>query len=473
MEGEGESGGGGRRLRDSEVARQLQRELDGVSSPSSSQSSSSLSDSMVARLLQDEDHLHQDGRRRSPLLSDSDFARRLQAEMDTPARTTPPRQLHGPAHTSSSSYRFTARPVAFVGRLELECGNKIILPASMLQQLETQMEEGALLFEIVNAAFAHIVDVPRLYCGVLDFTSPHSSTAVMPQWLLEALGVASGDEIVLKQAFLPRATRVKLQPELPEFMDLPNPKALLEQQLSYSYCTLTMGQDIAIEVREQTPSLGASNESDSNVRYTIKVLECEPSDSVCLIETEVTLDLVPSDLPRRHIHTQLSLSEKQTGDVAADDYAYYQFVTPPDMREESFVFIVEAITGDPDLYIDQKTRKPSRREHTWLSTSTGVEQIVIMKDDPKRIKGPYWIGVRGHKKAAHFTITVMKVVNSLEEPEVPLSTPDAGQVINSASSDIPPGPGHSRCANCLRWVPEHNFARHEGFCKRSNYRCCR
>lgn len=43
-----------------------------------------------------------------------------------------------------------------------------------------------------------------------------------------------------------------------------------------------------------------------------------------------------------------------------------------------------------------------------MSAQTGGDQVLITKDDKARIKGPFWIGVRGHKGPAMYTISVLK-----------------------------------------------------------------
>ena len=61
---------------------------------------------------------------------------------------------------------------------------------------------------------------------------------------------------------LPKGSYVKLQPVSKDFLDLHNPKAMLENTLR-NFATLTVGDVIAI--------------SYNNKRYEIEIIECKPA----------------------------------------------------------------------------------------------------------------------------------------------------------------------------------------------------
>ena len=60
-----------------------------------------------------------------------------------------------------------------------------------------------------------------------------------------------------------------------------------------------------------------------------------------------------------------------------------------------------------------------------MSAQMGGDQILIAKDDKNRTKGPFWIGVRGHKEAATYSIKVLKgiISSSTTFRPPPLSSP--------------------------------------------------
>ena len=51
-----------------------------------------------------------------------------------------------------------------------------------------------------------------VYGGVLQFTSPAPDSAYLPQWMLEHLGAAEGEEVAFNHVDLPKGKFVQLQP---------------------------------------------------------------------------------------------------------------------------------------------------------------------------------------------------------------------------------------------------------------------
>lgn len=76
----------------------------------------------------------------------------------------------------------------------------------------------------------------------------------------------------------------------------------LEQHLSYRYCALTKGGRKCVYLLF-TDGLSVSGDTIAlkvdMATYQLKVLDAKPTDSVWIVETELELDLVPSDaLPK-------------------------------------------------------------------------------------------------------------------------------------------------------------------------------
>jgi hypothetical protein len=184
--------------------------------------------------------------------------------------------------------------------------------------------------------------------------------------------------------------------------------ARLEERLSYDYCSLSKGMRLRIP-------------SPSGV-HELEVLECQPADSIWIVEAQLDLDLEPSEESIKFGHVALAFEGKVRGTVEQDKYALFSFFPDESQRNSDFIISLEAISGDPDLYVDQHHRKPNRyiyaiaqgterlklcrRQHTWISADTGNDNVVILASDPRRERGPFWIGVRGHKSAATFDISV-------------------------------------------------------------------
>jgi len=251
---------------------------------------------------------------------------------------------------------------------------------------------------------------------------------------------------------------VKLCPVDPEFDELDNPKSLLEEKLSYNYCSLSVGMRLMLAVE------------DTGKVYELDVLECKPQDSIWIVEAELDLDLEKASTSHKSMIQELKLGETVKGEVEGEKYAYYSLVLDSSNYGVDFVIRLEAASGDPDLYVDQQHRKPNRREHTWVSASTGSDEIIILGSDIRRVRGPFWIGVRGHKDPAQFQLSVLPYKPS----ETKGASGNSGYVIDtqpSDNTDTPPAENMKRCSNCLRWIPDINFVRHEAFCARTNFRC--
>jgi ubiquitin fusion degradation protein 1 len=93
--------------------------------------------------------------------------------------------------------------------------------------------------------------------------------------MLDHLCIEDGELIQIKNVSLPLATFSKFQPQSVDFLDITNPKAVLELKLRYFAC-LTKGDIIRI------------NYNDKN--YELLVLETTPGDAVSIIECDMKVD---------------------------------------------------------------------------------------------------------------------------------------------------------------------------------------
>jgi len=83
--------------------------------------------------------------------------------------------------------------------------------------------------------------------------------------MMQNLLVGEGDIVHLASARLPKGQLIKLQPHTKDFLDISNPKAVLETTLR-SYSCLTVGDCIALHYNGR--------------RYFIDVIEAKPAVSV-------------------------------------------------------------------------------------------------------------------------------------------------------------------------------------------------
>ncbi|KAH7441640.1 hypothetical protein KP509_03G047000 [Ceratopteris richardii] len=175
-----------------------------------------------------------------------------------------------PGGTFEQSYR--CYPVTFIDKPQLENGDKVIMPPSALDRLASLHIDYPMLFEIHNPATNR-----TSHCGVLEFIA-EEGMIYMPYWMMENLLLSEGDIVRLKSATLPKGSYVKLQPHTQDFLDISNPKAVLETTLRNFSC-LTVGDNIMVAY--------------NNKKYYIDIIEAKPAMAVSIIETDCEVDFAP------------------------------------------------------------------------------------------------------------------------------------------------------------------------------------
>ncbi|XP_074295067.1 uncharacterized protein LOC141622935 [Silene latifolia] len=168
------------------------------------------------------------------------------------------------------SYR--CYPSSFIEKPHLEKGDKIIMPPSALDRLAFLHIEYPMLFELSNLSVSRVT-----HCGVLEFVADEG-LIYLPYWMMENLLLQEGDIVQVKNASLSKGTFVKLQPHTKDFLDISNPKAVLETSLRNFSC-LTTGDTIMVAY--------------NNKRFFIDVVETKPSSAVSIIETDCEVDFAP------------------------------------------------------------------------------------------------------------------------------------------------------------------------------------
>jgi len=93
--------------------------------------------------------------------------------------------------------------------------------------------------------------------------------------MMQNLLLQEGDVITLRSATLPKGSFVKLQPHSTDFLDISNPRAVLETTLRNFSC-LTVGDTIPIHY--------------NNKSYFIDIIEAKPENAISVIETDCNVD---------------------------------------------------------------------------------------------------------------------------------------------------------------------------------------
>ncbi|EDO19092.1 hypothetical protein Kpol_2000p59 [Vanderwaltozyma polyspora DSM 70294] len=154
-------------------------------------------------------------------------------------------------------------------------GGKIFLPPSALNKLTMLNIRYPMLFELMANENGKIT-----HGGVLEFIAEEGRT-YLPNWMMETLDVKPGSLLKISTIDIPLGSYVNIEPQSVDFLDISDPKAVLENVLR-NFSTLTINDIIEI--------------SYNNKIYRIKILEVKPespSKGICVIETDLITDFAP------------------------------------------------------------------------------------------------------------------------------------------------------------------------------------
>jgi ubiquitin fusion degradation protein 1 len=126
-----------------------------------------------------------------------------------------------------------------------------------------------MLFQLISNT-----DSRSTHCGVLEFTA-EEGTCYIPFWMMQNLLIEEGAVITITNVSLPKASFVKLQPQSVDFLEISNPRAVLEHALRNFSC-VTKGDVIQIPY--------------NNKNYHFALKEVKPQDAACIIETDCNVD---------------------------------------------------------------------------------------------------------------------------------------------------------------------------------------
>jgi len=149
----------------------------------------------------------------------------------------------------------------------LEHGNKILISSSVLPYID--LSAGPTLFKLENGdnivytAMHEYVDNPGL--------------CFMPHRILNRLCMSDGDSITVSQAKdVPTGEFLKIKPFETAFIELGDPKAVLEKFISTSYPILSQGEIIVIK--------------DLDNEYHIEIMECKPNTTIQTLNCDINLE---------------------------------------------------------------------------------------------------------------------------------------------------------------------------------------
>eukprot|EP00604_Paraphysomonas_vestita_P003186 CAMPEP_0174821238 /NCGR_PEP_ID=MMETSP1107-20130205/6086_1 /TAXON_ID=36770 /ORGANISM="Paraphysomonas vestita, Strain GFlagA" /LENGTH=342 /DNA_ID=CAMNT_0016038041 /DNA_START=117 /DNA_END=1145 /DNA_ORIENTATION=+ len=158
--------------------------------------------------------------------------------------------------------------MAVSGR-DLEDGDKILLPQSALESLARMNVEYPMLFKLENNSMGR-----STHCGVYEFSAPEGC-CYLPFWMMQNLMIGEGTTIIVKNVSLPKAKFVKFRPQSVDFLEISNPRAVLEKTLR-NYTCVTNGDQICIHYL--------------NRNLYLEVVEVKPGGAASIVETDCEVD---------------------------------------------------------------------------------------------------------------------------------------------------------------------------------------
>lgn len=154
-------------------------------------------------------------------------------------------------------------------------GGKIFLPQSALHKLTMLNIRYPMLFKLSTTNTGK-----HTHSGVLEFTADEGR-CYLPDWMMDTLDISAGTVIKIETTDLPQGSFVKLEPQSTDFLEISDPKAVLENALR-NFTTLTIGDVVELDYNSHI--------------YKIKILEVKPESplgGICVIETDLVTDFAP------------------------------------------------------------------------------------------------------------------------------------------------------------------------------------
>jgi len=158
---------------------------------------------------------------------------------------------------------------AMADKAHLEQGDKILLPPSAFDILARLQVDYPMLFQLQSPDKGTLT-----HSGVLEFTAEEGS-CVVPFWMMQNLLIEEGAVLSVTNVSLPKANFVKFQAQHVDFLEISNPRAVLEHALRNFSC-ITKGDVICVPYNSKN--------------YHFEIKEVKPQDAACIIETDCNVD---------------------------------------------------------------------------------------------------------------------------------------------------------------------------------------
>jgi ubiquitin fusion degradation protein 1 len=225
-----------------------------------------------------------------------------------------------------------------------------------------------MLFELRNAGIERVT-----HCGVLEFIA-EEGMIYMPYWMMQNLLLQEGDIVRVRNVTLPKGTYVKLQPHTTDFLDISNPKAILETALR-NYSCLTSGDSIMVPY--------------NNKKYFIDIVETKPANAISIIETDCEVDFAPP--------LDYKEPERPTAPSAAKGPAKAEeVVDEPEPKFNPFTGSGRRLDGRPLAY-EPAPASSSKGKQPVVANGNGQSSVASSSEKATRAQGKLVFGANGNR----------------------------------------------------------------------------
>ncbi len=334
--------------------------------------------------------------------------------------------------------------------------DKVLLPETVLKQLLN--EQKALNIKSLPHPLIFRLSTPsnQCYAGVREFISSEGEIE-LPGLLADKLGILkdamSTPVIVQLVNEVKSAKTLVLTPEMvySQFTSDQDWKWFLEAKLTSLYTTLTQGDDLIIK-----------DDSSSLQIYKLKVSKTSPGRTVCIIDTDIDLDITPLNnemaerLSAGKAKRDVEFLAVKVDDVATASVENSQKLLiniTPNIQQHGLT-----ISADVDFAISGN-RLISQDLFLKSTLSKGDKELIINAGN-KLLDGAniYVIPMGREFVEAKFKIC------SADRKIVEVHNEDSEGTTSHDSSYV-------QCAYCKSWILKRSQLMHENFCRRNNIPC--
>ena len=201
-----------------------------------------------------------------------------------------------------SCFSFTCSAQSEELTKRLRYSNKILLPPSILYALNQQQDlndNSIMFFKVSNKEMQF-----GIVCGVHEFSAPPGICHV-PYHIMDNIGIREGKQVEIEKICPVQGTYMKLRPHKTEFINLSNPKAVLERIMSRDYPVVSQGQTIELYYE------------DMNCKYLIDIVETNPAEIISIVNSDINIDFdQPLDYVEPPPQPQYNPSQKPLSPIA-------------------------------------------------------------------------------------------------------------------------------------------------------------